>query len=195
MRSEIAVVKSDEFRDRRSVPAAVGKNCYVSRRCSEKVILAAVYQRYSAPIFGTGILGEPSQLVKQMTEYTLANLALLYENSRPGRAMSEFAKTVTKDLKGLEGLQPPGIQAAERARGGWYAYSVGIGFPPDWVEYSVFIDDEHDRELEEGMVFHAATGSKIHGIGGVSFSEAMVITSTGCETLSNTPRELTVAPI
>ena len=156
--------------------------------------LSGVYQRYSAPVFRTGVVGEPSQLVKQMVEYTLAKMALLYENSRPGRAISDVAKSVTRGLKGLEGLQPAGTGAAERARGAWYGYSVGIGFPPDWVEHSIFIDEENDRPLEEGMLFHTPTGSRLLGIGAVTFSESMLITSTGCELLSKTPRELTVVP-
>ena len=126
--------------------------------------LSGVYQRYSAPVFRTGVVGQPwAQLVKRMAEYTLAKLALLYENSRPGRAISDVAKSVARGLKGLEGLQPAGTQASEWARGGWYGYSVGIGFPPDWVEHSIFIDEAHDRPLEEGMMFHTPNWCKGNG--------------------------------
>jgi Xaa-Pro dipeptidase len=154
--------------------------------------LTGVYHRYSAPLFRTGVVGQPSDLVKRLVDYCLTRLSLFYENARPGRAASEVANAVAEGVKEIE---PPEAREYRVKTGKTLvgaAYAVGIGFPPDWVEHSTFITEKHDRPLEPGMVFHTPTGAGVLNEVGVSFSETMVITETGCETLSKLPRELTV---
>ena len=72
---------------------------------------------------------------------------------------------------------------------------MGIGFPPDWTEHSIFMDERYDRVLEEGMVFHTPMSGRVPGEAGLSFSETLAVTATGCEALSKTKRELTVVPV
>ncbi|MEE9247741.1 MAG: Xaa-Pro peptidase family protein [Dehalococcoidia bacterium] len=156
------------------------------------VELTGVYHRYSAPLFRTGVVGQPSDLVKRLADYVIARMEILYSNARPGRAASEVANAVAEGAKGIE---PPEAREQRLKTGRSLAgnvYTVGIGFPPDWVEHSTFISEKHDRPLEPGMVFHTPTGAGVLNQIGVSFSETMVITETGCETLSKLPRELTV---
>ena len=152
--------------------------------------LTGVYQRYSAPLFRTAVVGEPSDLIKRLAEYVKTRMALLCENARPGRSTSDLARAVAQGMKNFKLPEVPGRSIAA----GGYGYSVGISFPPDWVEHSMFIDENHDRLLEERMVFHTPTGARSLGQVGVSFSETVVITATGSETLSKLPRELTVVP-
>ena len=150
--------------------------------------LTGAYHRYSAPLLRTAVLGEPSDLIKRLSEYPLAAHALLLENARPGRAASDVAHAVTRGLQAVK--LPP--QAAAQSPG--FGYSVGIGFPPDWVEHSMFVDENHDRLLEDGMVFHAPINARVVGKVGVVISECWTVTATGSEPLSKLPRELTVVP-
>ena len=46
--------------------------------------LTGVYQRYAAPLFRSAVLGEPSDLIKRLAEYSITCLGLLFENARPG---------------------------------------------------------------------------------------------------------------
>ena len=154
-----------------------------------EILLSGYYERYSAPIKRTGVIGQPSELVKRMTEYNLTTLALLFENVRPGRSGSDVARAVVESLKTLD-LRVEGTDIGSYDIG--LGYTVGIGFPPDWVEHSMFVDKDCDRLLEEGMVFHTPINARARGKVGVGFSETWVVTATGCETLSKLPRELTV---
>ena len=146
--------------------------------------LAGVYHRYSAPLVRPAVIGQPSDTVKRLEDYAQTTLALIGENVKPGRRASDVARAVTQNAKPLD------PQAGRNQRR--WGYSVGIGFPPDWVEHSFMIDDEYDRPLEEGMVFHTPIGPRLFGKVGVSISEFWAVTATGCEPLSKLPRELTV---
>ena len=146
--------------------------------------LTGVYHRYSAPLHRTTVIGQPSDTVKRLEEFALSTLALIADNLRPGRKASDVARAVSQGLKPLD-------PQADRGQRRW-GYSVGIGFPPDWVEHSLMIDDEYDRPLEEGMVFHTPIGGRVFGKVGVCISETWAVTATGCEPLSKLPRELTV---
>ena len=146
--------------------------------------LTAVYQRYSAPLYRSAVIGQPSDLIKRLADFDLTTLALLFENVRPGRTASDVARAVNQGLKPLESHATKGVVG--------YGYSVGIGFPPDWVEHSLYIDEGYDRVLEKGMVFHTPLPGYVPGKLGITISECWTVTATGCEPLSKLPRELTV---
>jgi len=167
-----------------SLPHLTAKRRTLKRGETASMELTAAYQRYAAPLQRTAVVGEPSDLIRRLADNALARLALLYENARPGRAASEVARAVDEKMKGKE---PAGAS-------GWWmeVYSVGIGFPPDWVDHAAFISERHDRVLEPGMVFHTPAGCQVLNQVEVTFSETILITETGNEPLSQLPRELTV---
>ena len=161
----------------------VAKRRTIKRGETAGIELTAAYHRYAAPLYRTGVIGPPSDLIKRLTDNGLTRLSLLFENAKPGRTGSEVAKAVEEGMKGKE-------PAGSAGRG--VAYSVGIGFPPDWVDHATYITEKHHRVLEPGMVFHTPSGCRVLNQVGVWFSETMVITEDGCETLSKLPRELTI---
>lgn len=168
---------------RTTLPHVVNKRRTMKRGDTATMELTGVYQRYGAPIFRTAVVGPPSDDVKRMTDFALARLSLLYEEAKPGRVASDVARAVEAGMKGKE---IPG------ATGRGAVYSVGIAFPPDWVDHATFVTERHDRVLEPGMAFHTPSGCVMLNKTGVAYSETMVITETGNETLSKLPRELTV---
>ena len=147
--------------------------------------MTGIYNRYSAPIFRTASLGKPSDEVLRLLDTADATLEKQFELAKPGVP----AKEVASELKALAKKMLKGLVAPREL----YAYSVGIGFPPDWVEHSMYIHERMERPLEAGMTFHSPHGFRVFDRGiGASFSETWVVTDQGGERLTQTPRELVV---
>lgn len=71
------------------------------------------------------------------------------------------------------------------------AYSIGIGLPPDWGEGQILsIQPNEKRLLKENMTFHLIPWVQVPGKGGISFSETIRVTESGCETITNFERKL-----
>ena len=91
--------------------------------------LGGVYQRYTAPLYATAVIGRPSDRLRRLADVALATLALLYENVRAGRTAHEVARAAAKGLAGVD----PEVYLSE-----YHAYPVGLGFPPEWSEDSIW---------------------------------------------------------
>ncbi len=147
--------------------------------------MTGVYQRYSAPIYRTASFGPPSDDVLRLLETANATLEKQFELALPGTP----AKEVATELKALAASMLGDLVKPREL----YAYAVGIGFPPDWVEHSTYIAENIDRPLEAGMTFHSPHGFRVFDKGlGASFSESWVVTEKGGERLTQAPRELVV---
>jgi Xaa-Pro aminopeptidase len=147
--------------------------------------MTGVFNRYSAPIFRSASLGAPTSDVLRLLDTANATLELQFELAKPGVP----AQVIASELKSLakkmlnELAQPREL----------YAYSVGIGFPPDWVEHSMYIHERMERPLQAGMTFHSPHGFRVFDRGiGASFSETWVVTENGGERLTQAPRELVI---
>jgi Xaa-Pro aminopeptidase len=146
--------------------------------------LGAVYQRYTSPLYGTAVLGRPSDRLRRLADTALATLALLYENVRAGRTADDVARAAAKGLAGVD----PEVYLSE-----YHAYPVGIGFPPKWPEDSVWIVEGSDVVLQAGMTFHGVRSLRIPGLMAAGFSETIAVTESGCEILTPHRRELHIA--
>ena len=73
-------------------------------------------------------------------------------------------------------------------------YAVGIGFPPSWAGSGVPIGLRagSNMELRAGMVFHLMSWLLRTGKGDYVISDTVVVTETGCEVLTKTPRSVIV---
>ena len=154
-------------------------------RAGDAVILefGGVYQRYSAPLYRTAVVGRPSERLQRLSDICLETLNRLYGNIRPGRTMHDVAEATVKALETVE---------SDTEVNPHHGYSVGIGFPPDWVEHSMFIRRGAEDVLQPGMTFHTPRALRIPGLTSAGFSETILVTDTGCEPLTNHPRELCV---
>jgi Xaa-Pro aminopeptidase len=145
--------------------------------------LGAVYQRYTAPLYGTAVMGRPPDRLRRLADTALATLALLYENVRAGRTADDVARAAAKGLAGVD----PEVYLSE-----YHAYPVGLGFPPEWSEDSIWIVEGSDEVLRPGMTFHGVRSLRVPGLMAAGFSETIAVTETGCEILTPHPRELAV---
>jgi len=158
------------------VPLKVGDTIFME--------FGGCYQRYTAPTMRAAIIGEPSGIVRRMSDACLTTLNLVLENVRPGRTGHEIAQVAKK------GLDPV---APEVHFHGAFGYSVGIGFPPTWTDGPMYIAEGVHKPLEPGMTFHLPISNRYPGKCGIGFSETILVTETGCEILTcHQPRELAI---
>jgi Xaa-Pro aminopeptidase len=147
---------------------------------------AASYQRYSAPMMRSAVVGTPSPTIARLAGAVRTTLDLLLENIRGGRTAHDIATAASK------GLSPVRDEIYFQ---GAYAYHVGLSLPPNWWEgLSPFIAEGIDEELRPGMVFHMPIAARIPGLCGVALSETVVVTELGCDILTSPTREFRVIP-
>ena len=142
--------------------------------------LAGTYGRYHAPLARTVMLGEPphplTETAKVIGEAMHATLAAI----RPGVDVG----TVHKAFDDV--IRAHGMEKKSRL-----GYSIGIGYPPDWGERTISVRPGETTVLAAGMALHIIPGMWSDGFG-YEMSEAVVVTDTGVERLTNLPQELTV---
>lgn len=133
------------------------------------------HQRYNAPGMRSAVIGNPPDGIKRLADASIEVLELLLENVRPGRTGDEIARTAKRGFDGAP---------KDTFFHGGYGYAIGMGFQPTWTENPVYIAEGSDTVLKPGMCFHlpicAWVPTDKYGIG---FSESIVVTEKGCETL------------
>ena len=149
------------------------------------VELGGVYGRYQAPMMRTVCVGNPiPPRILDLASVSLATLEAVIEAIRPGvtgSAVAERGHAVVEPI--LESAFYHEI----------YGYSVGLGFPPSWVEESSFtLTAGNPREIQVGMTFHLPIALRVVGECGVGFSETVIVTESGAEPLGAVPRELAI---
>jgi Xaa-Pro dipeptidase len=139
-------------------------------------------RRYNAALMRTAAIGDlPAQLAT-MAEVCVAALTAAVEQVRPGNT-PEMVDRACKEV-----IAAADMSDLYRKRTG---YSIGIGFAPDWGEGHILSLREGDlTQFEPGMVVHVVPALRQVGLGGVGFSETVLVTPDGREVLTNSPRHL-----
>jgi Xaa-Pro aminopeptidase len=168
---------------RSGVVHATGKRARVGRGDNVFMEFGGVYKRYCAPLLRTAVVGKPDARQQRLAEAALYTLERLYAAVKPGRSVAEVSREAQRGYAHLKD---------EIQTRGYHAYSVGISFPPVWVEHSVGIRVDADDILEPGMVFHTPRSLRVPGQVAMGFSETILVTAGGCEALTRHPRDLIV---
>lgn len=147
--------------------------------------LPGVTKRYVSPLFRCGTAGPASDDVRRLADACITSLEAAIAAIRPGATSDEVhaASRGNFEKKGLGHLH-----------GHRTGYSVGINYPPDWGEgqiMSLWAGDQ--RRLEPGMTFHLVPGVIMPREYLINISETVLVTDTGCEAITQFPRELFVA--
>ncbi len=146
--------------------------------------IGAAWERYSAPLMRTVVVGPPSRDVERMHATCIETLECTIAAIRPGVTSAEV-QGVAQGIIDRAGYGPH-----FRKRIG---YSVGGGFPPTWGEGHIMdIKHNDDRPLRPGMVFHIPPALREHRQFCMGVSETVVVTEQGAETLTSFSRELFV---
>ena len=135
----------------------------------------SAWHRYTAPMMRTRVAGKPSDEMQRVAEVIRDIYAALLEHMRPGVPIDHAAAAADKAL----------APVADRAFfSGVYGYTVGIQFPPSWVEGSGYIARGVEQPFAHNMVFHLPLMLRIPGEWGIGMSNTVRVTADGGEALS-----------
>ena len=149
--------------------------------------LPGVFKRYAAPLFRCGTVGPAADDVRALADACRASLEAVIAAIRPGVTSGELHEVSRSNF------ERAGFGDLLGHRTG---YSVGINYPPDWGEghiLSIWADD--DRPLQPGMALHLVPGIFVPGRHLLVISDTVLVTPTGCEVLTDFPRDLFEAPL
>lgn len=142
------------------------------------------YKRYGGSIMRTVAVGGASSQVRRMATTMMRALDAAIEAIKPGVTSGAV------DDAGRRLVTEAGLGGFWLHRTG---YSIGVGFPPGWGEGHVMDLKPGDaRVLEAGMTFHLVPLILVPEVGGIGYSETVLVTPTGCEVLTDYPRTLEV---
>lgn len=146
--------------------------------------LSASVRRYHAPQSRTIYLQDAPAGAADAAETALAGLVAARDALRPGAVTGEVYAAWQRVVAGS-------VAPAEPLRH-HCGYLVGIGFPPSWVGGGAVLGIRAGGEVEiaPGMTFHLM--SWVTRPTGHVVSDTVLVTETGAELLTSTPRELTV---
>src|SRR3546814_680304 len=144
--------------------------------------MSACYNRYSAPLMRVVSLGQPAERVTRMSDACIAGLQAGIAAVGPGALAGDIERAVS------DVYRAHGLSAGKRA-----GYSVGIGFPPTWMEAEIIALKRDDPTvLQPGMVFHIVPALREAGQFAVGCSETVLVTETGAEVLTGLEQVLFV---
>ena len=146
--------------------------------------VCASYQRYAAPLLRTVSVGEPSAPVRRAFDACLASVETLLREVRAGVPAREVAARAGAAMRTIE---------PDLIWHGYFGGSTGLSFAPSYSDGGAAeISDRSATVLAAGMTFHASTSLRRLGEFGVTVSETIAVTETGCEVLTQVPRQLVV---
>lgn len=145
--------------------------------------VGACLRRYSAPLMRTAAAAPVPGPLREAADACRDSLRVLIEHMRPGALARDVAARAAAVWR---------PQTERLVWHGYYAYSVGLGFPPDWNDTPADITLDSDLVLRPGMCFHATTSLRQPAEYGAAMGETVLVTASGPEVLTGVPRELVV---
>jgi ectoine hydrolase len=142
--------------------------------------LAGVCRRYAAGLARTLQLGKTPQRVADTAKAVLEGMDAVLQTVKPG-VLAEDVEAAWRKVIARYGLK-------KESRIG---YSIGVAYPPDWGEHTISLRPGDKTMLVPGNVVHSILGMWMEGWG-IEVSETILVTETGCETLTKFPREVHV---
>lgn len=148
--------------------------------------MAACHDRYHAALMRSAWLGAMPQVAVDMEKTCQEGLEAAIQAIRPG-APCEAAHNACQKV-----IDQAGFTENFKKRAG---YSVGISFAPDWGEGGILsLYTGVTTELRQGMTFHIPVALRVFGQFTVGVSETVVVTETGCKSLSAIDRPILRIP-
>ncbi len=166
---------------RSGIPHSTHKRQVVQPGDNVFIEIGACIERYSGPIMRTAVLGSPGANVQRTAEACFVALDNAMAAMKPGVSGDEVARA------GWEGIEQDRFEVFFH---GVVAYSIGLGFPPNWGDYRLYLTKGQETLLEAGMLFHLPIALRDVGNYCVGYSETVVVTETGCEQLTQFERQL-----
>ena len=142
---------------------------------------AASFHRYTACLMRTAVVGRSSPYQEEMFTIATEALAAMTEAARPGRPLGE-----------IDDAHRRVFDAAGHRLNRYSAcgYSLGATYRPSWMDVPPMLYSGNRAPARSGMVLflHAMLPDTERGFA-MSAGYTILITSTGCEVLSQAPLE------
>lgn len=142
--------------------------------------LAGVVRRYTAGLARTLQLGKMPVKVNDTSKAVLEGMEAVLASIGPGVTAEAVEASWRKVIERY------GLKKESRI-----GYSIGVAYPPDWGEHTISLRPGDTTILKPGNVLHSILGMWMDGWG-IEVSETILVTETGCETLTNFPRDIHV---
>jgi Xaa-Pro dipeptidase len=144
---------------------------------------AGVYRHYHAAMMRTIPIGQVTRQHREMHKVTMDAMRVCTDALKPGRPIGEVFDAYARTCDAA-GMRERRLNAT--------GYCLGATFAPNWMDWPMFY---HGNPLlaESNMVFflHMILMDSASG-NAMCFGHTMVVTDSGCKTLSKRPMELVV---
>ena len=138
--------------------------------------LSGNYHHYSAPVMYTTTMGPLDGERAEFLDVAQRTAEVIVEHAKLGVRACDVADKALQTVRSIEDR----IQFHYN-----FGYSVGISFPPHWLEESYFhIRASNEERLRAGMVFHLPLTIRVLGKYGVGTSRTIEITEQGARVLT-----------
>lgn len=138
--------------------------------------MSACWRHYSAPLMKTVYIGQPDQDWDRMLQTARNTADAIIQTAKVGVPAREVARAARSAMSCIE----QEVQFHFN-----FGYSVGISYPPHWLEESAFYLTESNPEpLKAGMVFHLPLTFRVLGKCASGLSHTIAITEGGVRVLT-----------
>lgn len=145
--------------------------------------LAGVCNRYHCVTMRTAVVGRPSGRVQDVALILEEAFLAACSAARPGAHAGEPNRACNEVLDRLD---------LSRTRVHRIGYSLGIAYPPTWLE-AMILDDNDPHHLAANMSFTIEPNLSLYEEGfGIKLGDTVLCTERGCERLSSLPTGLTI---
>jgi len=162
--------------ERSSLPHGVASAKRIQRGEFVTLDFGAIYQGYCSDITRTVVIGEPDD--KQVHIYNIVLQAQLIgiDAVKPGRSGREVDHEVRQFIK-------------EAGYGDYFGHGLGhsVGLA---IHERPRLNPREEKLLEPGMIVTVEPGIYIPNWGGVRIEDMVLVTDSGCEVLTKSPKEL-----
>nr|WP_090886528.1 Xaa-Pro peptidase family protein [Evansella caseinilytica] len=163
---------------RSALPHGVASNKVIEKGELVTLDFGAYYSGYCSDITRTVAVGEPSEELRKIYNTVLKAQLLGVAGIKPGMTGKE-ADALTRDHITAEGY------------GEYFGHSTGHGLGME-VHEGPGLSFKSDTVLQPGMVVTVEPGIYIAGVGGARIEDDVVITDTGNDILSQSPKDLII---
>ncbi|WP_299088029.1 Xaa-Pro peptidase family protein [uncultured Metabacillus sp.] len=163
---------------RSALPHGVASNKEIEKGDFVTLDFGAYYKGYCSDITRTFAIGQPSDELKNIYAIVLEAQMRGMNGINPGMSGKE-ADALTRDY------------ITEQGYGEYFGHSTGHGLGME-VHEGPALSFRSDTILEPGMVVTVEPGIYIAGLGGVRIEDDTVITESGNESLTHSPKDLII---
>jgi Xaa-Pro aminopeptidase len=164
--------------ERSALPHAHPTSYHIQPNQLLLVDMGATVAGYASDMTRTHAVGKPSARTRRMYRAVLESQLAAIDSARPGVSCSSVDRAARDILRshGLDTL---------------FIHSTGHGLGLE-IHEAPRLGRKERTKLEPGMTITIEPGVYAEGVGGIRIEDTVVVTSTGCEVLTPTGKELVV---